>query len=878
MQEVIVSLKETYEKVAGSRYPREEPSAAELMADGLNNRAVSLLDLNRRNQARSFLAQAVAADASHLAAVHNQAWLEWSEGRASDEELLSAVSRCDLPASERSRKHYLTALVHLNRADLSQAWQELARAADARSASASGAERSPALARQSIVELQIWAGYPAIEGFSPQTDMEAFWDHWRQRAFSCEETLRAPEGQALALRVSPDARRVLLVQETGLVVYDIAGRKMVWQADMPEQLLCAACFDSTGRRVIASTGGGGLLILDARNGVSRLKVSTAGRVYCLLDNVPGTDLLLAGEEQGQLNVMSQEDLSILCSHQAHTGPVRAVACCPTGSLAVSGGADGRLRLWRLPDLAAVQTWAAHDSWVSAVAVDGHCRRILSASYDGELALWEPGNERPVRRYLGHHWAVRALAACWERGLFASGGDRMLRLWHIQSGQCISTEHSGGKVWRCAAVASGQLVMTGLHAPAVFVYRLPASYQVILRPLLSRPKASGTLSEEQRLFSSLVEDTRRLFERGHLREAYERARQAQSIPGHADDEELLDILLKGMRLRQRKGLRAVWLRRELTAGDRPVACLALSAQDGRIFFSKADRAYSLGGLRDRTPEPLGGPLGQLINAMALSPSGRWLAAGTICMGRKADVMVLDTESGAAVRTLSGHTETVNALAFSPDGRLLASAGGDHTLRLWSVSPAERPDQWQQVRAFDRGNPLKAVAFSPDGGCLATGGVDRTVDLLDLGSMAIRETMAGHASEITGIAWTTGSPPLFSCAADGTLKSWAPGRRAALHSVTAHEAGVSCLAASGDSRFAASGGKEGTVRLWDLSSLQSLRIMPAHQREVSGLAITEDGGHLITAGYDGRITVWDMDWEFDLNGQITGPASADPAHSG
>ena len=67
-------------------------------------------------------------------------------------------------------------------------------------------------------------------------------------------------------------------------------------------------------------------------------------------------------------------------------------------------------------------------------------------------------------------------------------------------------------------------------------------------------------------------------------------------------------------------------------------------------------------------------------MAVTPDGRQ----AISASGDSTLKVWDLASGAEVRTLQGHTDTVYGVAVTPDGRQAVSASDDSTLKVWDLA--------------------------------------------------------------------------------------------------------------------------------------------------------------------------------------------------
>ncbi|MEO1529897.1 MAG: NB-ARC domain-containing protein, partial [Planctomycetota bacterium] len=90
--------------------------------------------------------------------------------------------------------------------------------------------------------------------------------------------------------------------------------------------------------------------------------------------------------------------------------------------------------------------------------------------------------------------------------------------------------------------------------------------------------------------------------------------------------------------------------------------------------------------------------------------------------RSDTCTLTAPGGPLIRSLSGHSATVNAVAFSPDGRRIVSGSWDETLKLWDSETGQELASLSGHSAW-----VHAVAFSPDGRRIVSGSDDKTLKL-------------------------------------------------------------------------------------------------------------------------------------------------------
>jgi WD40 repeat protein/transcriptional regulator with XRE-family HTH domain len=214
-------------------------------------------------------------------------------------------------------------------------------------------------------------------------------------------------------------------------------------------------------------------------------------------------------------------------------------------------------------------------------------------------------------------------------------------------------------------------------------------------------------------------------------------------------------------------------------------------------------------------------------------------------------------GTNVQTLT-HSSQVYAVAFSPDGHLLASGCVDGKMRLWERQQTEPPTYIEILST--QTSWVTDLAFAPDGRTLVSAHWDRTVKLWEVGSLHLLDTL----TELQGrrLAWSPDGRTLACCGGDKMIWLWdvAQGRCSAV--LLGHTGEVYRLAFAPDSSLLLSGSADSTLRVWNVQNGQCLRVIVGYAVSLNDLGWSPDGTHLVSGGSDALVTIWDVHGEVPL----------------
>ena len=291
---------------------------------------------------------------------------------------------------------------------------------------------------------------------------------------------------ALALALSPDAKRLAVGCGNEVVLYDVTGKEpavmargsahldpvqsIAWSPDgkriasgafrrivfwngetlaqereVTQALLSAQLGQQTGMPVSQP----GAAPSDSSAIETRVSMGLSDRIMALRFLPDGKQLLAADghvSEEGTVRVIEVETGTVTASWLAHSDTIFDLALSRDGKLLATAGGDRLVKIWDLATRKEVAKLEGHTAQVLAVAFDEKATQLISGGADQELKLWDVKTKERINSLGKRSAAVTSLA--WVTGgptIFAAtdGGDAA-RYSELQA-------HSGGQSSESAKV-------------------------------------------------------------------------------------------------------------------------------------------------------------------------------------------------------------------------------------------------------------------------------------------------------------------------------------------------------------------------------------------------------------------------------------------
>jgi len=240
----------------------------------------------------------------------------------------------------------------------------------------------------------------------------------------------------------------------------------------------------------------------------------------------------------------------------------------------------------------------------------------------------------------------------------------------------------------------------------------------------------------------------------------------------------------------------------------------------------------------------------VHSVAWNADGRFLASGSF----DKTVSVFQLENGYKLtkdHTCRGHTDQVDQICWhKTNADLLASAGGDKTVRVWDVRSRKNV-----ATIATKGENINIV-WSPDGNTIAVGNKHDLISFIDARTYKILMTEQ-FKTETNELTWNTTGNLFFAVNGSGQIiiMSW-PDLKVLL-TLQAHTSNAICIDFDPTGSYFAVGSTDCLVSIWDAKWLACIRMMDRLDWSGRAVSFSHDGRLLACGSEDLVIDIGDVD---------------------
>ncbi|KAM4037875.1 putative cytosolic iron-sulfur protein assembly protein CIAO1 [Anomaloglossus baeobatrachus] len=200
-----------------------------------------------------------------------------------------------------------------------------------------------------------------------------------------------------------------------------------------------------------------------------------------------------------------------------------------------------------------------------------------------------------------------------------------------------------------------------------------------------------------------------------------------------------------------------------------------------------------------------------------------------------------------------------LAWNPSGTLLASCGGDKTIRIWG----KEGDNWVCKSVLGEGHQrtVRKVAWSPCGNYLASASFDATtcIWMKKNDDFECVTTLEGHENEVKSVAWAPSGSLLATCSRDKSVWVWEVDEEEEYECVSvlnSHTQDVKHVVWHPNQELLASASYDDSVKLYheEEDDWVCCATLEGHTSTVWSLSFDQSGEQLATCSDDRTLRIW------------------------
>ncbi len=837
MNEIAAYVVEAYKSVTGKPYPRTQPRATEALANGLNNRALSLLDLGRGQHAEQTWATALKADPHHPESTYNWGLYRWRTGRLTDDALLARLKDIAKFHPRERMPLWLLALVYMEQSEFRQAAQLLRGLAQAMPE------------RRDIQE--------ALR--TSELNMQA--------TRRMESTYEAHQDALTAITCSRDGRFLLTGSADNTIrMWDRATGVCIRAFEGHTNSITSVHFTSDAQIVMSSSADRTIKLWNAGSGACLRTLEGHGDAVQDVAFSEDGHLAVSASLDGTLRVWDVRERRCEQVIEAHPGGVLSISMDPPALAAVSAGQDGTVRVWDVRGRRCTHVLQGHTARVNAVRMTDDTRVAISGSEDRTLRVWHPGTGKHIATFEGHQGPVRGIALS-DNGQFAAscGLDKTVRLWDVATGRCMSTlvGHALETTAVCFPRDLKQLFSASRDKKAV-AWCMGITKEVRVAPtIICHAVSSEAAQSMDKAFEQALASARKALESGDALAAAQSVRNARSQAGRRRAPEAMALWRELYTRLPRTSFNGAWEHATISEIQEPISeiCLTTGGRVGLVVSGKNTMStWDL--IRVNQIQSFEKDTGSIESA-SMSFDGKWILTGAW------EIKLWDALTGTHVRTFERQSDIVNALAIGPDGKFAISAQA-RSVRLWETATGRAMGELQGHVA-----DVNTVAWSGDGRLALTGGEEKRVFVWEIATGKCLIAMDGHTQPVLSCCFSLDG--LFAVSGGGSIwqrpgevKVWDLTSGQCVHTFEGHSDSVTAVHISADSRYVLSGSRDKTVKMWDMITGKHIYTFEGHSDGVETCSFTMDGRYMVSGSKDQTIRVWALDWALDDHP----PAAWDP----